>query len=61
MLKLEEIKHTKVYQEALQEGKLEQKLAMISLLHELGLNVEQICDRLELDLPTVSKVLKVNK
>ncbi len=57
MLNLPQIKETKVYQEALQEGlergleqgKLEQKMAMIPLLQELGLSIEQIAERLELD------------
>ena len=65
MLKLEVIKETKVYQEArqegIQEGKLEQKLATIPLLDELGLNSEQICNRLELDLETVRGILEKNQ
>ena len=50
MLNLQEIKQTRVYQDAraegkaegIEEGKLEQKLAMIPLLQELGLNIKQI-------------------
>ena len=85
MLNLQEIKQTRVYQEAKEEGKLEgikkgklegikkgklegikegklegikegklnQKIAMIPLLQELGLNVEQIADKLDLELKTV--------
>ncbi len=57
MLNLPEIKETRVYQEALQEGKLEGlkegelkgKIATIPLLKELGLSIEQIAKRLELD------------
>lgn len=56
MLNLEEIKQTKVYRDAKsegieqgkEEGKLEQKLAMIPMLRELGLNTAQIAQRLEL-------------
>ncbi|MEM9274004.1 MAG: Rpn family recombination-promoting nuclease/putative transposase [Cyanobacteria bacterium P01_F01_bin.143] len=64
MLNLEEIKQTRVYQDAKQEGKLEgklegieegiergkleQKIAIIPLLQELGLNTKQIAQRLEI-------------
>ena len=52
MLNLQEIKQTRVYQDAkeegIQQGKLEQKLAIIPLLQELGLTIEQIAQRLEL-------------
>ena len=61
MLNLEEIKQTRVYQDAksegIQQGKLEQKLAMIPLLKELGLNIEQIAQRLELSEETVRENL----
>ncbi len=60
MLGLSDLKQTRVYQEAKeegrQEGKLETKLAMIPLLLELGLSIEQISQRLELDLDTVRRV-----
>jgi predicted transposase/invertase (TIGR01784 family) len=57
MLNLEEIKQTRVYQDAKEEGKAEgikqgrlaQKIATISLLQELGLNIEQIAQRLEIE------------
>ncbi len=53
MLNLQEIKQTKVYQDAkqegIQQGKLEQKLAMIPLLQELGLTISQIAQRLEIE------------
>lgn len=50
MLNLQEIKQTKVYQDAkeegkievIQQGKLEQKIAIILLLQEFGLTIEQI-------------------
>ena len=48
MLNLEEIKETRVYQDAKEEGKLEQKIAMIPLLQELGLTIEQIAQKLEI-------------
>jgi predicted transposase/invertase (TIGR01784 family) len=62
MLNLEEIKQTRVYQDAksegLQQGKLEQKLAMIPVLQELGLNIEQIAQRLEISENLVRENLK---
>ena len=56
MLNLQEIKQTRVYQDAKEEGKIEgiqqgmlqQKLAMIPLLQELGLTIEQIAQKLEI-------------
>ncbi len=52
MLNLQEIKQTRVYQDAKEEGKLEgilqQKIAMIPVLQELGLTIEQIAQRLEI-------------
>jgi predicted transposase/invertase (TIGR01784 family) len=62
MLNLEEIRQTRVYQDAkeegLQQGKLEQKIAMIPLLQELGLNIEQIAQRLEISENLVRENLK---
>lgn len=59
MLNLEEIKQTKVYQDAksegVEEGKLEQKLAMIPLLRELGLDTVQIAQRLGLSEKAVEE------
>lgn len=74
MLNLQEIKQTRVYQDAKQEGKLEgleegieqgiergklaQKLAMIPLLQELGLTIEQIAQRLEISANLVRENMK---
>ena len=55
MLNLEEIRQTKVYQDAKEEGQLEQKLAMIPLLRELGLDTVQIAQRLELSEEVVEE------
>ena len=55
MLNLEEIKQTRVYQDAKEEGKLEPKIAMIPLLQELGLSIQQIAQRLELEESLVRK------
>ena len=60
MLGLEELKQTKVYQEALeegrQEGRLEGKLAAVPLLLQAGISVEQIAQQLDLDINTVRLV-----
>ena len=73
MLNLEEIKQTRVYQDAKEEGKLEgklegieqgklqQKIAMISLLQELGLTIEQIAQRLEISENLVRENINSNK
>jgi predicted transposase YdaD len=58
MLNLEEIKQSRVYQDAKSEGKFEQKIAMIPVLQELGLNVEQIAQRLEIEENLVRENLK---
>ena len=65
MLALSELRQTRVYQEALEEGrqegieegreqgKLEAKLEMVSLLLGLGLDLEEIAQRLGIDIETV--------
>jgi predicted transposase/invertase (TIGR01784 family) len=66
MLNTEEIKQTRVYQDAKEEGKaegkaegkLEQKIATIALLQELGLNIEQIAQRLEIEESLVRQHFK---
>lgn len=57
MLGLSELRQTRVYQEAREEGKLEAKLEMVPLLLELGLSVEQIALRLGLDVETVRSII----
>ncbi len=60
MLNLNLLKETRVYQEAKEEGKeegkLETKLKMIPILLELGLSIQQIAERWELDVEEVRKV-----
>jgi len=58
MLNLQEIKQTRVYQDAKEEGKLEQKIAMIPLLQELGLTMDQIAQRLEISENLVRENIK---
>jgi len=60
MFALSDLKQSKVYQEAKEEGKLEgkleNKLETVPLLLELGMTVEQVAERLELELEIVKKV-----
>ena len=53
MFGLSELKQTKVYQEAFQEGEIAAKLATVPRLLALGLTVEQIAQALELDVEQV--------
>jgi predicted transposase YdaD len=59
MLGLDDLKHTKVYQEALEEGKVEGrikgKLESVPRFLSLGLSVEQIAQGLDLDVEQVKQ------
>ena len=55
MLGLSELKQTKVYQEAVEEGELKAKLEMVPMLLELGMTVEQIAARLGLEVSIVNR------
>jgi predicted transposase/invertase (TIGR01784 family) len=57
MLNLNLLKETKVYQEAKAEGELEIKLKMIPIFVELGLSIQKIAERLELDVEEIRKVV----
>ncbi|MCC5639728.1 DUF2887 domain-containing protein [Nostoc sp. CHAB 5844] len=52
MLKLSALKQTRVYQEALEEG----KLAAVPLLLKAGISVEEIAEQLQINLETVRKM-----
>ena len=60
MLKLSTLKQTKVYQEALEEGRIEGliegKLTTVPLLIKAGFSVEEIAKQLEIDVEAVKKV-----
>jgi predicted transposase/invertase (TIGR01784 family) len=64
MLGLGELKKTKVYQEAheegrlegMEQGKLQAQLEMVPLLLEFGLSVQEVAQRLQLDAETVRAV-----
>jgi predicted transposase/invertase (TIGR01784 family) len=61
MLRLDDLKQTRVYRDALeegrQEGRQEGKLeAAVPLLLQAGLTVEQIAEQLQLDLVAVQQV-----
>jgi predicted transposase/invertase (TIGR01784 family) len=59
MLKLSSLKQTRVYQEALEEGREEGrtqgKLATVPLLLKAGFTVEQIAEQLDIDLEAVKQ------
>ncbi len=55
MLNLESLRKSKLYQEGVEEGVLKNKLETIPILLELGLTIEQIAERLKLDVETVRK------
>ncbi len=52
MIKFSALKHTRVYQEALEEG----KLAVVPLLLKAGVSVEEIAQQLEVDIEAVRKI-----
>lgn len=56
MFGFNELKQTRVYQEAREEGEQEAKLAAIPRLLALGLTVEQIAQALDLDVAQVQQV-----
>lgn len=66
MLNLDSLKKSRIYQEAKEEGKqegkqegvLEAKLEMIPMLLDLGLTIEQIAERLQLDVEVVRRNIR---
>ena len=55
MSMLDLIRHTKVYQEAYEEGKLQSKLEIVPLLLELGLSVQEVAVSLQLEATNLSR------
>ncbi|MEP0786318.1 Rpn family recombination-promoting nuclease/putative transposase [Trichocoleus sp. DQ-A1] len=53
MFGFSELKQTRVYQDAVEEGKLEAKLEAVSRLLTLGLTVEQVAEALSLTIEQV--------
>lgn len=58
MLELESLRKSKVYLEGVEEGVLKQKIETIPILLEVGLTIEQIAERLKLDVKTVQDNIK---
>lgn len=56
MFELSDLKQTRVYQQAKEEGKLEGKLESVSGLLAIGLTVEQIAQALGLNVEDVRRV-----
>ncbi len=60
MLGLNDLKNTKVYQEALQEGGHREKLAMAAKLLNLGMTVDQVAEITELEIEQVRQIANQN-
>jgi len=58
MLNLSLIKHTRVYQEAKEEGKQEIVLKVVPKLLQRGLSLQEIAEILEVDVETVRKAAR---
>jgi predicted transposase/invertase (TIGR01784 family) len=58
MLNLDLIKHTRVYQEAKEEGKQEIVLEVVPKLLQRGLSLQEIAEILEVDVETVRKAAR---
>jgi predicted transposase/invertase (TIGR01784 family) len=64
LLDIGSLRKSKIYQEAreegIEEGVIKNKLETIPILQELGLNIEEIAERLKLDVEMVRKILNSN-
>jgi predicted transposase/invertase (TIGR01784 family) len=58
MLELGDLKETKFYQEAKQEGEQKAKMAAVPRLLQKGLTIEAIAEALELSLEDVRKAVQ---
>ncbi|NEU72364.1 hypothetical protein PI95_007195 [Hassallia byssoidea VB512170] len=58
MLNLSLIKHTKVYQEAKEEGKQEIVVEVVPKLLQRGLSLQEIAEILEVDVEIVRKAAR---
>jgi predicted transposase YdaD len=58
MLNLNLLKHTKVYQEAEEEGELKAKLKLLPKLIQRGLSIQEIAELLELDDEAIRTALE---
>ncbi|MEA5565697.1 hypothetical protein [Anabaena sp. UHCC 0399] len=56
MLKLNALKQTRVYQEALNEGREEGKLEAVPLLLKAGISVEDIAQQLDINIEAVKRI-----
>ena len=55
MFSLDDLKQTRVYQEALEEGRQQAKLELVPFLISLGISLEEIAARLGLELEQVQQ------
>ncbi|MBW4623058.1 MAG: hypothetical protein KME17_27325 [Cyanosarcina radialis HA8281-LM2] len=56
MFELKELKQTKVYREAFEEGYQEGKLIVVPVLLKAGIEVEEIAQQLRLDLNAIRQI-----
>jgi predicted transposase/invertase (TIGR01784 family) len=61
MLLLNDIRESTIFQEGLQEGKLEEKMAIIALLHSKGRSIREICELLNVDEKLVKQALSLHQ
>jgi predicted transposase/invertase (TIGR01784 family) len=57
MLGLSELKQTRVYQEAKQDGQIEEKQATVSRLLTIGLTIEKIAQAVDLTVEEVQQII----
>ena len=58
MLGISELKQTRVYQEAKEEGKQEEKMATVSRLLDIGLTIEQVSQAVALPTEEVRRMIQ---
>ncbi|MEC4806389.1 MAG: hypothetical protein SAJ72_19205 [Jaaginema sp. PMC 1080.18] len=60
MFSLDDLRQTRVWQEAQQEARLETKLETVPRLQGMGLTIEQIAEALELTVEQVRQALSTD-
>ena len=58
MIDLNQLKHTRFYQEALEQGRQQMKFEMVPRLLERDFSLQEIAEILELDVETVREVAR---
>ena len=58
MIDLNQLKHTRFYQDALEQGRQQMKFEMVPRLLNRGFSIKEIAEILELDFETVREVAR---